>query len=35
MNVTRTVEEVQLIHFAREEQITCVVPDSLLSVMLV
>jgi hypothetical protein len=35
MNVTRTVEEIQLIHFVRGEQIAHVVPDSLLSVVLV
>jgi hypothetical protein len=35
MNVKRTVEEVQLIHFARTEQIAHVVPDLLRSVLLV
>lgn len=35
MNVTHTVEEVQMIHFARGEQIAHVVPDSLRSVLLV
>ena len=35
MDVTRTIEEVQLIYFVRGEQIAHVVPDSLRSVLLV
>lgn len=35
MNVTSTVEEIQLIHFTRGEQTAHVVPASLRSVLLV